>query len=53
MPSLTPEAERAIRAFAYYFSVDEKQTEFWIKQWKLSNLTKTKPDNKYPKEEKL
>lgn len=48
MPKLTEETERAIRAFAYYFNVDQKETEFWMKQWSLSELTKTKPNNKYP-----
>ena len=51
MPAISEETERAIRAFAYYFSVDEKETEFWISQWKLSKLTKSKPNNKYPNEQ--
>ena len=48
MPKLTEDAERAIRAFAYYFDIDQKSTEFWIKQWRLSAIPKSKPVNKYP-----
>lgn len=52
MPNLSPETERAIRAFAYYFEIDQKSTEFWIKQYSLSTLPKTKPTNKYPEQTK-
>lgn len=48
MPKLTEDAERAIRAFAYYHDIDQKSTEFWIKQWSLSAIPKSKPVNKYP-----
>lgn len=48
MPQITEETERAIRAFAYYFDINQKETEFWLNQWRLSTLTKTKPNNKYP-----
>lgn len=51
MPNISQETERAIRAFAYYHNVSEKETEFWIKQWRLSELTKVKPKNKYPENE--
>ena len=44
MPNLTTDTERAIRAFAAYFEIhDQKEIDFWLKQWKLSNLTVTKP----------
>lgn len=47
---MTQETERAIRAFAYYFEINQKETEFWIKQWRLGSSTKIKPPNKYPDE---
>ena len=50
MPHISPETERAIRAFAYYHEIDQKSTEFWLRQWELSTLTKTRPTNKYPDE---
>lgn len=43
MPAISEETDRAIRAFAYYFGIDEQEMEFWLKQWKLSTLTKNKP----------
>jgi len=43
MPKLSEETERAVRAFGHYFEVDQKEMEFWIRQWTLSDLTKTKP----------
>lgn len=43
MPIISEETDRTIRAFAYYFGIDEKEMEFWLKQWRLSTLTKTKP----------
>lgn len=48
MPQITEETERAIRAFAYYFDINQKETELWLNQWRLSTLTKSKPINKYP-----
>ena len=50
MPKVSPDTERAIRAFAYYFEINQKDTEFWLRQWELSTLTKSKPTNKYPEE---